>query len=77
MEDMLMIAAIAAGDFSPWTCPRCESQNLGDTKLCDVCNEPKFGHAYDPECECGWCLQAGIDMRRTRMRECVAFVCSF
>lgn len=68
MEDMLMIAAMAAGDFAPWTCPRCESNNLGDTKLCLVCDEPKFGHVADVECECTMCTQALIEARRAAPR---------
>jgi hypothetical protein len=55
MEDMFAIAAIAAGDLAPWTCIRCESNNLGDSKLCLVCDEPKFGHVADIECECTSC----------------------
>jgi hypothetical protein len=43
MEDFMQIAMTAAGDFAPWTCFNCESQNDATTKTCEVCNCPKFG----------------------------------
>lgn len=51
MEDMLMIAARAAGDHNAWVCAHCETQNFGDTKLCVVCSELRHT-TCDVECEC-------------------------
>lgn len=51
MENMLMIAAIASGDFNPWTCNHCESVNFGDTKICVICDMGRWT-SHDVECEC-------------------------
>lgn len=51
MENLLMIAAIAANDFAVWTCNHCESCNFGNVKTCIVCDMTKWS-ACDAECEC-------------------------
>ena len=51
MENMLMIAAAAAGDFAVWTCNHCESINFGNVKTCIVCDMTKWS-SCDIECEC-------------------------
>jgi hypothetical protein len=43
MENSTQIAMAAAGDFAPWTCPCCESQNNATTIHCEVCSCLKWG----------------------------------
>lgn len=50
MENMLMIAAIAAKDFAVWVCAHCETNNEGDTKVCNVCDMGRWT-SCDIECE--------------------------
>ena len=50
MENMLMIAAVAANDWNVWTCAHCESCNFGDTKVCIVCDMGRWT-SCDIECE--------------------------
>ncbi len=42
MEDMLMIACVAAGDMAAWACPICETANWAATR-CVCCDRPKAG----------------------------------
>lgn len=50
MENLLMIAAAAAGDFAVWVCAHCETNNTGDTKICVVCDMGRWT-SHDVECE--------------------------
>ena len=59
MENLLNIAAFAAGDFNTWTCAHCESCNFGDTKVCIVCELGRWT-SCDIECEHNWAAPASV-----------------
>ena len=50
MENLLMIAAIAANDYAVWVCAHCESVNDGSVKVCLVCDMGRWT-SCDVECE--------------------------
>jgi hypothetical protein len=62
MENMLMIAAIAANDWNTWTCNHCESCNFGDTKVCIVCELGRWT-SCDIECEHSLPRPASVGVR--------------